>query len=70
MTAVIEIDDHYAMQFHQFIQSLPKNAVKLTPIRSDLDQELTRRIKMVQKGEVTTTPLRELSRLRNRYVRR
>ena len=70
MTAVIEIDDQYALELHQFIQSLPESAIKLTPIKNDLDLELTRRIEAVKKGEATTTPLSELSRLRNRYVRR
>ena len=70
MTAVIEIDDQYALEFHQFIQSLPEDAIKLTPVKNDLDHELMRRIEAVKKGEATTTPLSELSRLRNRYVRR
>ncbi len=70
MTAVIEIDDHYVLQLHQFMQSLPDEAVKLTPIKNDLDQELARRIDAVKRGEAATTPLSELSRLRNRYVRR
>ena len=70
MTAVIEIDDQYTLQLHQFMQSLPEDAIKLTPIKNDLDHELTRRIEAVKKGEAMTTPLSELSRLRNRYVRR
>lgn len=70
MTAVIEIDDQYVLHFHQFMQSLPENAIKLTPIKNDLDQELTRRIEAVRRGEAATTPLSQLYRLRNRYVRR
>jgi len=68
MTAVIQIEDRYAQQFQQFVQTLPEKAIKLTLIKNNLDDEIIRRITEIKNAKVKTKPLSELSWLRDRYV--
>ena len=68
MTAVIQIEDKYTQQFQQFVQTLPKKAIKLTMIKNNLDEEIIKRIAEIKNAKVDTKPLSELSQLRDRYV--
>jgi|GEM_PF-760662 len=68
MRALIEIDESYTSQFEHFIQTLPKEAIKLTPIQNSLDKEIDKRIKQIKKGSLQTRPLSDLSSIRERYV--
>ena len=56
MTAVVEVDEQYAQKFQQFIKSMPKNAIKLTWIKHNLDAEIKRRIHAIDSGEEALTP--------------
>jgi len=68
MTAVIQIDEQYTLQFQQFMNTLPKKAVKLTVIKNNLDEEILKRINDIKGAKVKTKPLSDLSWLRERYV--
>jgi len=68
MTAVIQIDEQYISQFQQFMETLPKKAVKLTLIKNNLDEEILKRINDIKNAKVKTKPLSDLSWLRERYV--
>ena len=68
MTAVLQIDEQYAQQFQQFMKTLPEKAVKLTLIKTNLDEEIIKRVTEIKNGKVETKPLSELSWLRDRYV--
>ena len=70
MTAVVEVNEQYAQKFQQFIQSMPKNAIKLTYVKSNLDAEIERRINEIKNGSVETHALSALSSIRERYVSR
>jgi len=70
MRALVEIHEQYASQFEHFIQTLPKEAIKVTPIKSSLDIEVDTRIEQIKRGEVKTKPLSDLSTIRERYVQR
>jgi vacuolar-type H+-ATPase subunit F/Vma7 len=56
MTAVVEVNEQYTQKFQQFIQSIPKNAIKLTLIKSNLDEEIKKRINTIDNGEEVLTP--------------
>jgi len=67
MTAVVEINEQYAQQFQQFIKSIPKNAIKLTLIKNNLDEEIEKRIKAIDNGEEVLTPYTQgMSELRKK----
>jgi hypothetical protein len=68
MTAVIQVSEPYIQQFQQFIQALPPQAIKLTPIKNDLNEEIFKRISEIKNNKIKTKPLSELSWLRERYV--
>jgi len=68
MTAIIQIEDKYTQQFQHFVKTLPKKAIKLTMIKSNLDEEIIKRISEIKNATVETKPLSELSWLRDRYV--
>ena len=59
MTAVVQINDQYAQRFQQFIQQLPKGAVKVTPIKNNLDAEIAKRITEIKNGTMKTTPFHQ-----------
>lgn len=69
MTAVVQINEQYAQKFQQFIQQLPKGAVRVTPIKNDLDAEITKRVAAIKNGKMKTTPFYEgLDTLRAKIV--
>ena len=68
MTAVIQIDEQYTQQFQQFVKTLPSKAVKLTMIKSNLDEEIIKRVSEIKSGKVKTKSLSKLSLLRDKYV--
>lgn len=69
MKALIEIHEQYTSQFEQFIQTLPKEAVKVTPIKSRLDIEIDKRIEEIKRGEVHTLPFEHgLDKIRQKLV--
>ena len=68
MTAVIQIDEQYTSKFQEFMETLPKKAVKLTLIKNNLDEEILKRINDIKNAKVKTKPLSDLSWLRERYV--
>ncbi len=68
MTAVVQVSEQYVQQFQELIESFPKQAVKLTMIKSDLNEEITKRIAEIKSGQITTKPLKESAQLRDRYV--
>jgi len=68
MTAMIQINDRYQHAFDQFVQSLPKDSITVTPIKNDLDHEIAQRIDEIKNGTVSTQPLSALSALRAKYV--
>jgi len=68
MTAVIQVSEQYVQQFQQLIQAIPPKAIKLTLIKNNLDEEITKRITEIKNGDIETKPLNELSWLRERYV--
>ncbi len=70
MTAVVEVDEQYAQKFQQFIKSIPKNAIKLTYVKSNLDEEIEKRINEIKNGRVETRSLSALSSIRERYASR
>ncbi len=69
MRALIEIHEQYTSQFEHFIQTIPKEAIKVTPIKNSLDIEIDNRIEKIKLGETKTNPLSNLSSIRERYVR-
>ena len=69
MTAVVEVNEQYAQQFQQLIKRIPKNAIKLTLIKNNLDEEIEKRIAEIRSGEIETNSLSGLSWIRERYVR-
>ncbi|MBN2823987.1 MAG: hypothetical protein JXQ76_01580 [Campylobacterales bacterium] len=68
MKALIEIHEQYTSQFEHFIQTLPKEAIKVTPIKNSLDVEIDRRVEEIKRGDIKTKPLNALSSIRERYV--
>jgi len=70
MTAVVEVNEQYAQKFQQFIDSAPKNAIKMTVIEHNLNEEIEKRINEIQDGRIETHPLDTLSAIRERYVSR
>ena len=68
MTAVIQIDEQYTLQFQELMKTLPKKAVKLTLIKNNLDEEILKRVNEIKSAKVKTKPLSDLSWLRERYV--
>jgi len=68
MTAVVQVSEQYVQQFQELLQTLPKQAVKLTMIKNDLNEEIAKRIAEIKNGEITTRPLKESAQLRDRYV--
>jgi hypothetical protein len=68
MTAVIQVSEPYIQQFQQFIQTLPPQAIKLTPIKNNLNEEIFKRISEIKNNKIETKPLSKLSWLRERYV--
>ena len=68
MTAVIQIDEQYTLQFQELMKTLPKKAVKLTLIKNNLDEEILKRVNEIKSAKVETKPLSDLSWLRERYV--
>ena len=70
MTAVVEVNEQYAQKFQQFIDSIPKNAIKLTFIKSNLDEEIEKRINEIKNDSVETHSLDALSSMRERYASR
>ena len=67
MTAVVEVDEQYAQKFQQFIKSMPKNSIKLTWIKHNLDAEIKRRIHAIDSEEEVLTPYAEgMDEIRNR----
>ena len=61
MTAVVEVYERYAQKFQQFANSIPKNAIKLTFIKSNLDEEIEKRINEIKNGSVETHTLNRFS---------
>jgi len=68
MTAVVEVNEQYAQKFQQFIDSVPKNAIKMTVIKRNLNEEIEKRINEIKNGSVETHALDALSAIRERYV--
>jgi len=68
MTAVVEVNEQYVQKFNQFIKSIPENAIKLTLIKNNLDEEIKKRINEVQNNKIETNPLCDLASMRERYV--
>jgi hypothetical protein len=68
MTAVVEVNEQYAQKFQQFIDSVPKNAIKMTVIKRNLNEEIEKRINEIKNGRVETHALYALSSIRKRYV--
>ena len=69
MTAVIQINEQYVQQFQELMQMLPPKALKLTLIKNDLNEEISKRISEIQNDKIETNSLSNLSSLRERYVR-
>jgi len=70
MTAMVEVDEQYAQKFQQFIKSMPKDAIKMTLIKHNLNAEIARRIDEIKNGSVETRSLSGLSSIRERYANR
>lgn len=68
MTAVVEVNEQYIKRFNQFIESFPKDAIKLTFVKNNLNKEIKKRIAEVKNHNIETNPLRDLSSMRERYV--
>jgi len=56
MTAVVEVNDRYAQEFKQFIESVPKNAIKITVIKQNFNEEIKRRIDDIENGKEVLIP--------------
>ena len=68
MTAVVEVNEQYVQKFNQFIESIPKNAIKLTLIKNNLDEEIEKRINEIKNNKIETSPVSALASVRERYV--
>ena len=68
MTAVIHVEDRYAKAFDDFVHSLPSEAIRLTPLEKNLNQEIANRIKSIKDKSLRTNPIDKLSSLRSKYV--
>ncbi len=68
MTALIEVNEQYTQEFQKIIKTIPKSAIKLTVIKRNLNEELSKRIAEINNGDIKTKPISELSSIRERYV--
>jgi len=68
MTAVVQVSEQYVQPFQELIESFPKQALKLTVIKNDLNEEITKRIAEIKSGQIITKPLKESTQLRDKYV--
>jgi len=67
MTAVVEVNEQYAQKFQQFIDSVPKNAIKMTVIKRNLNEEIEKRINAIDNGKELLTPYAQgVAKLRQR----
>jgi len=67
MTAVVEVNEQYAQKFQQFIDSVPKNAIKMTVIKHNLNEEIEKRINAIDNGKELLTPYAQgVAKLRQR----
>jgi hypothetical protein len=69
MTAIIRVNDQYQKEFETFIQSLPKGAVTLSPVKKSLGDELEKRVESYRDGSMNTMPFNEgLNSFREKIV--
>ena len=68
MIAVIHVEDRYTKAFDDFVHSLPPEAIRLTSLEKNLNQEITSRIKSIKDKSLQTNPIDKLSSLRSKYV--
>jgi len=67
MMAVVEVNEQYAQKFQQFIDSVPKNAIKMTVIKRNLNEEIEKRINAIDNGKELLTPYAQgVAKLRQR----
>jgi hypothetical protein len=69
MTAVVEIKEKYLYQFKQFVDSMPKDSVKLTMLKQDLNLEIQKRVDEIKAGLTESKPLDSLSYIREIYAK-